>query len=160
MRRGKQQIPDEEVKEILHNTTSGALSLVDPEGKPYCVPLSFIYDGENSIYFHCAPVGRKIDCIRHNPYACFTIIDKDDIQPEAFTTYFKSVIIEGKISVMTDIEEIRNVLRILSSKYSPGINCENEIAKSIDRIAILKMTIFCMTGKEAIELTRRRTQCS
>lgn len=156
MRRFKQQLPDAEAKKILMRAADGVLSLVGADGKPYGVPMSYVYDGENSVYFHCALSGRKIDCIRSNSYVCFTVIAQDEIHPEEFTTYFKSVVTEGQISVLTDKQEKIAALRILSAKYSPGLDCEPEIKKDIDKVAILKMEINSLSGKEAIELTRKR----
>ena len=156
MRKSKQQIPLEEAIQILKSATNGTLSLVDPYGKPYGVPMSFIFDGRESIYFHCALEGRKIDCIKNNPYCCFTIIDRDDIMPDEFTTYFRSVIVEGSISILSERERMIEILRLLSSKYSPGLDCEPEISKGIDRVLILKMDIEKISGKEAIELIRKK----
>lgn len=158
MRRSKQQIPEEEARQILNTATNGVLSLVDPDNLPYGVPFSFVYDGDKSIYFHCATVGRKIDCIRKNPNCCFSIINQDEIQPEKFTTYFRSVIAEGVVSILTDRKQMIDALRLLSAKYSPGIDCEQEIAKGIDRVMILQMEIETLSGKEAIEMTRQRNR--
>ena len=156
MRGFKQQIPDEEAKEILRTATNGVLCLTDYDERPYGVPMSFVYDGENSIYFHSALSGRKIECIKHNPNACFTIIDRDDIHPEEFTTYFRSVIVEGVIKIIEDRNKMIDALRLLSTKYSPGFDCEPEIVKGIDRVKILKLEIDSITGKEAIEFMRKR----
>ena len=156
MRRFKQQIPEEEAKEILKTATNGVLSLIDHDERPYGVPMSFIYDGERSIYFHCALSGRKIECIKHNKNACFTIIDQDEIHPQEFTTYFRSVIVEGIIEIIDERTEMIEALRLLSMKYSPGIDCEPEIEKGISRVLILKLEINSMNGKEAIELIKTR----
>ena len=156
MRRSRQQIPKEESKEILRKATGGVLCLTDCGDRPYGVPMSFIYDGDSAIYFHCALSGRKIDCIRHNPNACFTIIDRDEIHPEEFTTYFRSVIVEGTISFLTDKQQMMDALRLLSAKYSPGMDCEQEIENGIDRVLILKLKIDSITGKEAVELMEKR----
>lgn len=156
MRRSKQQIPDEEAREILLRATNGVLSLIDSSGVPYGVPMSFIYNGAAAIYFHCGLSGRKIDCINYNPHGCFTVIYRDEIHPDEFTTYYKSVIAEGVISIIKDREDIIEALRLLSAKYSPGIDCEPEIDKGINHVLILKMDINTLSGKEAIELTRKR----
>ena len=156
MRRLKQQIPEAEAKDILKKATNGVLCLTDYENKPYGVPMSFIYDGDRSIYFHCALTGRKIECIKHNSNACFTIIDQDEIHPTEFTTYFRSVIVEGIIKIIEERKEMIEALKLLSSKYSPGLDCEPEIEKGINRVLILKLEIDSITGKEAIELTRKR----
>ncbi|MCH5319824.1 MAG: pyridoxamine 5'-phosphate oxidase family protein [Paramuribaculum sp.] len=159
MRRFKQQLPDKEVKQILHKSTSGVLSLVDSDNIPYGVPMSFVYDGEKAIYFHCAKEGKKIDCIRNNPHASFTVIDLDEIHPEKFTTFFRSVIASGIISFVTDETDRINALRLLTSKYSPGIDDEQEIASGLPRVTLFRLDISSVTGKEAIELTRKRNDC-
>ena len=156
MRRFRQEVPEEESKRILREATNGVLSLSDYDERPYGVPMSFIYDGDRSIYFHCALSGRKIECIKHNPNACFTVIAQDEIHPEEFTTYFRSVIVEGKIVILSDRQQMIDALKLLSTKYSPGLDCEPEIEKGINRVLILKLEIESITGKEAIELTKQR----
>lgn len=155
MRRFKQQMPEKEAKYILKKATNGILCLIGYDDKPYGVPMSFFYDGDRSIYFHCALSGRKIDCVQHNSYACFTVVDQDEIHPEEFTTYFRSVIVEGIVKIIDNRKEIFNALRLLSSKYSPGLDCEPEIEKGINRVHILKLDIDSLSGKEAIEITKK-----
>lgn len=46
MRRIRQQIPEEENKEILKKATSGVLCLTDFDNRPYGVPMSFIEQDE------------------------------------------------------------------------------------------------------------------
>ena len=156
MRRFKQQIPEAEAKDILKKAINGVLCVMDYDNRPYGVPMSFIYDGDRSIFFHCALTGRKIESIQHNPNACFTVIDQDEIHPEEFTTYFRSVIVEGTVRIIAERNEMKEALSLLSTKYSPGIDCEPEIEKGINRVLILKLEIDSITGKEAIELTRKR----
>lgn len=158
MRRFRQLISEENTKEILTSATNGVLSLIDSDGMPYGVPLSFVYDGDCYIYFHSAVKGRKIDCIEHDSHCSFCVVDKDTIIPEEFTSYFRSVIVKGIVSIMTSQEEIMKGLMLLCEKYSPGINPEKEIAKCLSHVAVLRLTIDTITGKEAIELVRQRNQ--
>ncbi len=48
-------------------------------------------------------------------------------------------------------------LRQLCDKYSPGIDPEAEIARFIKTVCIVRIDIDSVNGKEAIELTRART---
>lgn len=156
MRRSKQQLPDDEVRQILASATNGVLSLTGADGNPYGVPMSFVSDGRQTVYFHCAREGRKMDCVRHCDRASFCIVAMDDVQPHEFTTYYRSVIAEGRISVVDDRDEMVAALRMLAAKYSPGLESGPEIAGSLDRVAVLRFDIGTLCGKEAIELTRRR----
>lgn len=156
MRRFKQQLSDEEAKEILTGCTNGILSLVDTDGTPYGVPISYVFDGAGLLYMHCAASGRKIDCINSEARCSFCVVARDEIVPEEFTTYFRSVIVAGRISILDDPGEIRAALVMLSDKYCPGIDPTNEIDKFIKTVKVLRIDIESLTGKESIELVRQR----
>lgn len=47
-------------------------------------------------------------------------------------------------------------LRLLSDKYSPGVDPEAEITRFINTVCIIRVGIDSVTGKEAIELTKAR----
>lgn len=156
MRRFKQQLAFEDAVEILSSCTNGILSLVDTDGVPYGVPISYVYDGNDHIYLHSAISGRKIDCINAEPRCSFCVVAQDDIVPEEFTTYFRSVIVAGKIKVLTDPEEISTGLIMLSDKYCTGIDPSKEIDKFLKVVKVLRIDIGSITGKESIELARQR----
>lgn len=153
MRRFKQQLSTEDAASILDSGTNGVLSLVDADGRPYGVPLSYVYDGCH-IYFHSAVSGHKIDCIKANSACSFCVVAQDHIVPEEFTTYFRSVIVEGRLKILTDMDEIREGLLLLSGKYSPGVDPTDEIAKGLNHVIVLRLDIENITGKESIELVR------
>lgn len=157
MRRLGQQLEPAEAQRILSECTNGVLSLTDPDGgEPYGVPLSFAYDeGELAIWFHSARAGRKIDCIAEGSRCSFCVISADDVVPEKFTTYFRSVIVAGAIRPVSAEEEIMRGLQMLCKKYSPGIDSEAEIASCLNRVVVLRLDIESITGKQAIELVRQ-----
>ena len=94
MRRKNQLLTKEEAEKILENGTSGTLALLGDEGYPYCVPISYVYNN-NKIYFHSAKSGHKIDAVKNCDKASFCVIDKDEVKPQEYTTYFRSVIAFG-----------------------------------------------------------------
>ena len=50
--------------EILKEGEYGILSMCTENGDgAYGIPLSYVWDRGNSIYIHCAPIGRKLTCI-------------------------------------------------------------------------------------------------
>ena len=64
MRRFKQQISEDECKEVLKNEPRGVLALMGDDGYPYAIPLSHWYsEKDNKLYFHCAKEGKKLDSI-------------------------------------------------------------------------------------------------
>jgi len=154
MRRFKQQISAEECAAVLDRATSGVLAVHGDDGYPYAVPLSFVYT-DGKIYFHCAKTGHKMDAILSDDKVSFCVIDKDEIVPEEFTTYFRSVIAFGRAAVVEDPVEKRRVLHMLAEKYSPSMPqsaAEKEIGGSFAAVRIVGITVEHMTGKAAREL--------
>ena len=101
MRRKKQALSMEDAEDILYRGTSGVLAVSGDDDYPYAVPLSYVYDGKK-LYFHSARNGHKLDAISRNARVSFCVIDQDQIIPEEYTTYFRSVIVFGTIHIMED----------------------------------------------------------
>lgn len=158
MRRKKQALPKEDCAAILNRGMSGVLALAGDNDYPYAVPISYVYDGEK-LYFHCAKSGHKLDAICRNPKASFCVIDQDQIVPQEYTTYFRSVIVFGKIRILEDDGEKRSAIEKLALKYAPDDTIENRqeaIDKEWKPLCTLEMIPEHISGKEAIELARQR----
>lgn len=154
MRRSRQLLDRPECDRILHVCTHGILALCGDSSHPYAVPLSYAYDG-TYIYFHSAKSGHKLDEIAANPNASFCVVEKDDIVPEEYTSYFRSVIAFGSISEIAG-DETTSALKLMCEKYSPGLDHAEELAKCGGRVTMLRFVISHISGKEAIELVRNR----
>lgn len=157
MRRKRQALPPEQCAAILRRGTSGVLALAGDAGYPYAVPLSYVYT-DGKLYFHCAKAGHKLDAIQREPRASFCVIDQDEIVPEEYTTYFRSVIAFGRIRILADDAQKRSAIDALAAKYAPNAPV-NDRKRAIDRewepLCMLEMEIDHLTGKEAIELVQQ-----
>ena len=153
MRRSRQALSREACLAVLKRATSGVLSLQTADGYPYGVPLSFVYDGDK-LYFHCAKTGYKLDALRYHDKVSFCVIDQDQVVPEAYTTYFRSVILFGRARILTQPEEARQALEKLAEKYSPQFpqGRQEEIDRLFSHVCMVELTIDHMTGKQAKEL--------
>ncbi len=157
MRRFKQLLSEETAIEILNRNTSGTLAVSGDDDYPYAVPISYVY-ADGKLYFHSAKTGHKIDAIKNHEKVSFCVIDQDQIVPEKYTTYFRSVIAFGKAHLVEDENEMRRIAATLAMKYSADFKegIPKEIDSSIKHMAIIEMTIDHMTAKEAIELVKMR----
>src|SRR5574344_1229134 len=157
MRRKRQLLGKEKSLAILEKMTCGVLALHGDDGYPYAVPISYVLH-EDRIYFHSALSGHKIDAINGNEKASFCVIEKDEIISEKYTTYFRSVIVFGKVHILQNEDEKREAIEILAAKYSPSQveGRKMEIDKEFKRLCIIELTIEHITGKESIELVRSR----
>ena len=158
MRRKHQELTHDICIEILKNGTAGVLSVHGDGGYPYGVPISYAYK-DGRIFFHSAVMGHKIDALHRNEKCAFTVIAQDDVHPDEYTTYFRSVIAFGRMHIFDKKEDIIEGLRILGERYNPGDQhgLQHEIDKNISHVAVLCMEIEQLTGKEAIELVRTRS---
>ena len=157
MRRSAQALGVDACREVLSRGTSGVLALLGDGGWPYAVPMSYAFDGEK-LYFHCAREGHKLDAIRREARASFCVVDRDEVVPEEYTTYFRSVIAFGRVRVLEDEAQKRAAIELLARRYFPQDSAENR-RRAIERewagLCMLEMDIEHMSGKEAIELARK-----
>ena len=157
MRRFRQQLSDAEAVGILERATSGTLALLGDNGYPYAVPISYVYD-DGKLYFHSALSGHKVDAIRNCDKASFCVIAQDDVVPEKYTTEYRSVIAFGRIHIIEDEEEKLAAARLLGDRYNPHQDeaLQKEIESGLSRMLAIRFDIEHLTGKEGIELTKRR----
>ena len=156
MRRKRQQLSEEKSIGILQKATAGTLALLGDNGYPYAVPISYVY-ADGKLYFHSALSGHKIDAIRNCDKASFCVIDKDDVRPEKYTTYFRSVIAFGRIHIIEDEQEKLATARLLGDRYNPNQEeaLQKELEKGLARMVMMRFDIEHLTGKEAIELVNQ-----
>ena len=155
MRRKGQQMTDDECIDILRNATSGTLAVLGDGGYPYAVPLSYVYS-DGKLFFHSALSGHKVDAVRNYDKASFCVIAQDNVQPQKYTTYYRSVIAFGRVHIIDDEEEKLQTARLLGSRYNPGDDesLQKEMEKGFSRMLMIRFDIEHLTGKEAIELKK------
>jgi len=153
MRRSKQQMSEDAANKILQSATSGVLSLLGDDGYPYGVPISYVY-ADGKLYFHSARTGHKVDAIRQNAKASFTVVVQDDIVPEKYTTLYRSVIAFGSVHIAEDEAERVRGVQLLAEKYNPGVSEDNWRKEMADcpSFIVLVMDIAHITGKASREL--------
>ncbi len=156
MRRKRQLLSEEDSIDILMKATAGTLALLGDNDYPYAVPISYVYQ-ERKLYFHSALAGHKVDAIRKCDKASFCVIDKDEVHPEKYTTFFRSVIAFGRIHIIEDEQEKQETARMLGNRYNPNNDesLQKEIESGISRMLMIRLDIEHLTGKEAIELVKR-----
>ena len=157
MRRKKQVLTKEECELVLERGTSGVLAVQGDGGYPYAVPLSYVYT-DGKIIFHCAKQGHKMDAIAQNDKVSFCVIDLDDIQPERYTTYFRSVIAFGRARVLEEEAEKRAAIEVLAAIYTPGDpeGRKQEIERDYRALCVVAIEIDHLSGKESIELVKKK----
>lgn len=153
IRKVKNEISPEKVKELLMKAPRGVLSLHGDDGYPYGLPLNYVYDEENqSLYFHGTKTGYKIDCIEKNPKACFTAILEEGISEDGWSKITSSVVAYGLVEEIEDQEFAKKAMVNLAKKYYPNVELVDEnMAQSFKNTKMLAFHITYMTGKRVNE---------
>lgn len=110
------------IDEFLIKKRVGILGMCDSSGKPYSLPINYIYLNKK-IYIHGMGSGKKNTVIKENPSVCFTVFEEKGTVAAAFpckcdTSYF-SVIIFGKATLVKNINEKTNMLNNFVEKFMP-----------------------------------------
>jgi cytidylate kinase len=149
MRRKDRGLSRHEALEIVRRGEYGVLALNSPEGWPYAVPISYVLMDE-AVYFHSALDGRKMEAMRADDRACFTVVgDTQPVYARNFTTYYESAMIVGHVSPVEEEQEKYNSLMALAAKYLPAHldKSDKDIRQSFPRTAVYKLSLDLATGK-------------
>lgn len=143
----------EEIDAFLGRAVTGRLGTC-AGGKPYVVPLSFVYlDGK--IYYHWFSYGgRKVRNILENAAVCF---EADEYTCDHLS--YMSVIADGAIAKVTNRSEKGAVMRTLAKKfpeYATGAGHNDEIRgivetgfdALVDAVEVYRIDIDAITGKK------------
>jgi nitroimidazol reductase NimA-like FMN-containing flavoprotein (pyridoxamine 5'-phosphate oxidase superfamily) len=84
------------------------------DGDPYVLTMSYGHDADNArLYFHAATAGRKLDAIAADPRAQATVIIDGGYRDGDCAHDYESVVMDGRLRVVTDREEQLHGMRIL-----------------------------------------------
>lgn len=147
MRRRNRQLSYEECVEILEKEPRGVLALLGDYDYPYTVPMSHVYiDGK--IYFHGAQTGHKRDAAKKHAKVSYCVVDKGVKAEDSWWYTFRSVVVFGKIRMLTDRDEKIDKLTHLGDKFFPTHEeTIDEINRLLDRTEVFEISIDHMTGK-------------
>jgi len=149
VRRRDRLLDEERAVALLRQAEWGVLSMCDTEGAPYGLPLNYVWDGDSSVYFHCAPEGRKLRCLDHEQRVSFCVVGCVNLLPSQFTTEYESIVLTGTVARHLDDEEKRHALELLLDKLSPDDKAVGMkyASGSFHRVEILRLNIDSWSGK-------------
>lgn len=149
VRRQDRLLDEARAREILASAQYGYMSMIDLDGKPYGVPVNFVWDGEDAIYIHCAPEGKKIDILECHDRVSFCVVGNINLLPGQFTTEYESIILDCEVTIPTYDEERLHALELIIKKFSPqhfdtGMRYAH---KSLPRTCIVRLDILSWSAK-------------
>ena len=149
MRRFKQQISEDECKEVLKTEPRGVLAMMGDDGYPYAIPLNHWYsEKDNKLYFHCAKEGKKLDSISKCDKVSFCVMDEGYRNEGEWALNIKSVVAFGKMRIVEDEEKKKEICINLTRKFTDDEDfLEHELTNAFPRVCCLEIEIEHMTGK-------------
>ncbi|MCR5164254.1 MAG: pyridoxamine 5'-phosphate oxidase family protein [Thermoguttaceae bacterium] len=151
MRRNGQELEKAEALDVLKNARRGVLSVTGDDGWPYGIWLNPLFEN-GKIYFHCAKAGHKIDAIRKDPRASFTVIDEGVRETGGWDYTFRSVVVFGRVEFLEDHDESIEICRRLARRFNPSdADIEDEIRRAGPRVQVIALVPEHITGKRVHE---------
>lgn len=133
--------------EVFDRAPYVTVSMMRPDNTPYGLPLSLARKDDKTFYFHCAPEGEKIDCLKTNPVVSLSAVSRCtphfEEDKQNFTEYYNSAIALGTAEFVTDDGEKTEALRLICERFLPNFmnHFEAAIARSLDRTTIVRITL-------------------
>lgn len=148
MRRKDREESRETALRIIDKAPFGVMATVDSDGEPYCTPLSFVRDGE-TLYFHCAREGHKIDNLKRDPRVCVGFTGEISFPEDDFTVVYESAMVRGTAEETSGDEEKIFGLRLLCERFTPKNMAafDEVIARSLAATGVWKIRVEEISAK-------------
>lgn len=139
-----------EMESIIGKCQTCCIAMVDPDGKPYVIPMNFGYK-DDVIYFHGAQQGKKVGVLKNNPAVSVVFSTDHDLRyvnEEVACSWgmrYRSVIVYGTAEFVEDADEKVRSLNIIMANYSDREFEYNDPA--IREVMVFRVKIEKMEGR-------------
>lgn len=153
VRKKKNEISQDEAKNLLRSSRRGVLAVNGDEGYPYAIPINYLYDEEkNKIIFHSAKTGHKVDSIKKNDKICFTVFGNETIMEENWAPYLQSVVVFGRCHLVENRDDTVRLVKKFALKYYPNEDMVNEEITHFGKgVQMFEIEIEHLSGKKVQE---------
>jgi uncharacterized protein len=122
------------------------------EHEPYLATLNYGYDGErNTLFFHSATEGLKLEFLRANPNVCGTVIVDEGYVHGKCTHAYRSVVFWGRIEFLQDLDDKRAGLSLMIDHLEDDAAPVRQRLLSnparLENVEVLKLVITEITAK-------------
>jgi hypothetical protein len=139
---------DSEIIDSIIRRASVCRIALSEDDRPYVVPVCFGYE-DNTLYFHSADRGRKLDILQKNSAVCFEFdVDREIVPAEngcGWSMRYRSVVGFGNAFLVEDLEAKREALSVILAHY--GGRSTEYPAATVERTAVVRVEIQSVTAK-------------
>lgn len=152
MRRKDREITEiSEIIEIMKKCDSCSVAFFD-EVFPYVIPMNFGFEhnnGEISLYFHSAEIGKKLDLIKRNGNAAFEMSCSYRLVTGenacSFTMEYESVCGNGYTEILDNESKVK-ALNLLMSQYVDEQSFEFQ-ESALEKVIVMRLSVNELHGK-------------
>jgi nitroimidazol reductase NimA-like FMN-containing flavoprotein (pyridoxamine 5'-phosphate oxidase superfamily) len=149
MRRQDRALSEAQSTDFLSQAEVGRVAMA-VDNEPYVIPVNYFYE-DNRVYFHCAPMGRKLEMMGSNSRVCFEVDEMIAVKPGQraceYGAYFRSVIAYGNASLMPEgIEKVR-ILNQLTHRYAPTASFAPVTEEDARSVGVVMIELTEVSGK-------------
>ena len=156
MTRGKRLMPDVEARAFLREKKIANIGTVDRNGWPYVVPLTYIYEGGEQLYFHTGGhQGHFLTNLEQNPKACLEVSEIGPLHKgQRFACdsalVYTSVVVFGTVKIIHhDRDKKAWFLDQLLAKHGDPSWTFEPGYPLLDQIILYEQKIEVLTGKHS-----------
>ncbi len=147
--RKNKELSIEECVRILKTEKRGVLSVIGDNNYPYGMPMNHFYNDEDGkIYFHCGNGGHRLDALKRDNKVSFCTYDEGYRKDGQWALNIKSVIVFGRVEIVSDPHRIVDITTKLSYKFTQDSEyIKAEVEKHAHRTLLLELTPEHICGK-------------
>jgi nitroimidazol reductase NimA-like FMN-containing flavoprotein (pyridoxamine 5'-phosphate oxidase superfamily) len=136
-------MPRKECLDLFKQCLIGRLSMIAPEGRPYTIPLRFVWH-RDALFVRMSYDGRKQDSLSFTRRVCFEV---DQVADDF--SYYASALAEGVLLDLQEEGEIRAGLVAMNEKYRQlaGIPTPGP-APVVKGVALRKIVVESVSGRK------------
>jgi nitroimidazol reductase NimA-like FMN-containing flavoprotein (pyridoxamine 5'-phosphate oxidase superfamily) len=134
-----------EMHALLQRESFGHLGC-SREGRPYVVPMHYVYDGKELYFF--TTQGMKTQFIGANPQCCLQVEEVND------SSHWRSVMVIGRAEQLTNKDETQRAMKLITERnpsLTPAISATqlDALGREVD-IALYRITPELIDGRKTV----------
>jgi len=139
-----------EIERIIAKCSYCSLAMVDAANKPYVINMNFGYR-DKTVYFHCAPTGKKIDILKNNPHVSVGFSCDHELRFQnsdvacSYSMKYRSVLGSGEVEFVTDTREKVDALDCIMRQYTESDYRYSDPA--IENVCVFKVKLDTIEGR-------------
>ena len=152
-RRPHLALTEAETWALLERAACGVLATHGAEGYPYAVPMNHAVT-DDALLFHAAAEGHRLEALRADPRACFTVTegpyeDEGAIPPGTLGTWGSAVAF-GRVSELPAAQQQEALEAFVRRHLPERVGEVAAFMRSGRKVAVLRMDVEHVSGKRLV----------